>query len=247
MNYLHPISNELLLCRWNNGIKLIDPDLKQLEFNVLSQQSITQLHEMPFNVYFNSGGIIRYANESTIKMCGFDSSRAAIGKTVVSVAKKETFLFEQAHDKQVIERKRMIVMQENFQRQDGLNTLYVSLKFPWYNSENKIIGIFGCSLPIRFEDNYFSNALSLMIQTGLFNSFDMLQQAQYNRLNDLFSKREKEILQLLVRGKTAKETSVILALSKRTIEHYIENIKLKFDVSKKSALIEKAINYLNFN
>lgn len=42
-----------------------------------------------------------------------------------------------------------------------------------------------------------------------------------------FTKREKEILKHLKLGKTAQEIADILFLSRRTIEKYFENIKLK--------------------
>ena len=43
----------------------------------------------------------------------------------------------------------------------------------------------------------------------------------------------------MIRGKTAKEIAVILNLSPRTIEHHIENIKIKTNSDSKSELIDK--------
>ena len=56
--------------------------------------------------------------------------------------------------------------------------------------------------------------------------------------------RQKECLQYLVRGKTAKEIADILGLSKRTIENYIDTIKVKFNVSTRSELIDLIIDYI---
>jgi len=55
------------------------------------------------------------------------------------------------------------------------------------------------------------------------------------------TEREGHCLFYLVRGKTAKEISEKLNLSRRTVEQYTESIKIKFNCSKKSDLIEKAI------
>lgn len=55
------------------------------------------------------------------------------------------------------------------------------------------------------------------------------------------SSRESECLFYLLRGKTAKQIARLLNLSPKTVEHYIENIKLKFQCQTKSELISKAI------
>lgn len=59
------------------------------------------------------------------------------------------------------------------------------------------------------------------------------------------SKRELECLFLILRSKSAKQIAYILGLSRRTVESYIDSIKLKFGVSNKSELIISAmmINY----
>lgn len=58
------------------------------------------------------------------------------------------------------------------------------------------------------------------------------------------TKREEQVLSLLVRGKTAKEIAIRLYVSQRTIEHHIENLKIKFKASNKSQLIEMALTFL---
>lgn len=59
---------------------------------------------------------------------------------------------------------------------------------------------------------------------------------QLNRL----SQREKECLKLTGSNKTAKEIALILKLSHRTVESYIENIKIKLDCSTKQDLQKMA-------
>ena len=61
--------------------------------------------------------------------------------------------------------------------------------------------------------------------------------------NDIkLSKRQDEILQLIVHGKTIKEISKILQLSPRTIGHYFDTVKMKFDVSTRSELMTRIID-----
>lgn len=53
---------------------------------------------------------------------------------------------------------------------------------------------------------------------------------------DLLSTREKECIKLLVKGKSTKEIATLLGLSPRTVEHYLENIKNKFNCLYKNEL-----------
>lgn len=56
-----------------------------------------------------------------------------------------------------------------------------------------------------------------------------------------FTSRESECLFLLLHGKTAKEIGVFLNISSRTVETYIEHIKIKLNVSKRSEIVAKAL------
>ncbi len=61
----------------------------------------------------------------------------------------------------------------------------------------------------------------------------------------VLSAQEFKCLALLSRGKTAKEIGLILHLSSRTVESYIENVKHKVNVNSRSQLIN--LFMLNFN
>jgi DNA-binding CsgD family transcriptional regulator/predicted ester cyclase len=56
----------------------------------------------------------------------------------------------------------------------------------------------------------------------------------------LLSTREQDCLDLLLKGKTAKETGNILGLSSRTVESYFENIKKKLKCTNKGQLFSIA-------
>lgn len=59
--------------------------------------------------------------------------------------------------------------------------------------------------------------------------------------HNALSQRETEVLNLLAQGKPTKEVANILMLSKRTVEHYLESIKDKMDVSSKYELLVKVV------
>jgi len=62
-------------------------------------------------------------------------------------------------------------------------------------------------------------------------------EAQYT-FSDQLTKREAEVAEILLVGKTAAEISNDLHISKRTVEHHIENIKEKTHCRKRSELIQ---------
>lgn len=53
------------------------------------------------------------------------------------------------------------------------------------------------------------------------------------------STREKECLELFLKGKTAKETASLLNLSRRTVESYFENIKDKLGCFSKAEILQR--------
>ena len=64
---------------------------------------------------------------------------------------------------------------------------------------------------------------------------------QHNKRNIKITSREAVCLQYLTRGYSAKELARILLISHRTVESYINNIKLKVDCYKRSDLINFAL------
>lgn len=59
-----------------------------------------------------------------------------------------------------------------------------------------------------------------------------------------FDQREREILYWLVRGQTAKHIARKLGVSHRTVEHRLEKIKFKLNVTSRAELIDKVIDWL---
>lgn len=78
--------------------------------------------------------------------------------------------------------------------------------------------------------------------TGL-NSFSENITALLNEYypNTTISEREMQCLFYTAGGRTAKEIAKLLDLSPRTVEHYIENLKSKFDCTTKVQLRNKLV------
>lgn len=61
------------------------------------------------------------------------------------------------------------------------------------------------------------------------------------RRNRYLTQRQFDVLKYLILGYTAKKIGLALDISYRTVENYVETLKLKLCCNTKSELIEKAI------
>lgn len=244
--------DELLIQRYKSGIKLLKPDeINSLHapHRQLIMHNVGTMLALPINVYFlNSDSVIQNINETTIATCGYKSVKDTLGKTVRIAAKKESADFSINHDRKVLETNVMKIAEESFSRKsDEIHLHAISFKFPWYNYDNKIIGVFGCSIVIGDQAVYpLADSLSLLTQTGLLSAPEDVGVSGFLPgsicENMYFSSRETECIHYLVKGKTCKQIANILGLSYRTIEHYLENIKKKMNVRSKSEVIEKVLS-----
>lgn len=79
------------------------------------------------------------------------------------------------------------------------------------------------------------------VKPGYYNELlEALDMEKYSKKAALLSPRERNCLDLLLKGKTAKETAATLSLSTRTVESYFENIKQKLKCSNKGQLFSTA-------
>lgn len=244
-------SDELFIQPCNNGIKLIkslntrnDPH----SYNENPNSSISSLFKLPINFFFvNTESVALKVNETTMKVCGIQSSKDCIGKTMRSVATKAAADLCLNHDRNVIKMNKLIISEIPLLLLDETSHQIISFKFPWYNDDNKVMGVFGCSFKIDGPSALpLSEALTLIMKTGIFSlqSHHTLSSLMPGTtIGDVYlSKRESECLRYLVRGKSIKGIANALGLSARTVENYINRIKFKLGVSYKSDLIEKTID-----
>ncbi len=245
-------SSELIVERFNQGVKLISPNSRINS----DANSVSTIMQLPLNVYFiNTESVIQNINEHTIKTSGYLSVNDSIGKTVKVAAKKEAAAFSLAHDALVLRTNKTQIAFESFIRKvDNVAFSAMSIKYPWYNEDNQLIGVFGCSL-IPKEDDPFSliKPLSLLLQLDLldknhlnhpFLPKNVLPNTNCLNSKDMspqLTKRQEECLFYLVQGMTNKQIAKCLALSPRTVEHYLEHIKKKLNAHSRIDLVAKVL------
>lgn len=239
-------SSELLIQRYKNGIRLIRPD-QYAKNNYFLLGAIEKFLELPFNVYFlNCDSIIQNMNEITAETMQFQSISNAIGKSMLHVAERRSAQSIINGDIQVLTNQSMKFFDHKFDFKNGKICHGLSIKYPWYDHNCRLIGVFGISVIFGLQP--LADSLTYIAQLGLLNSTqikyhasDYITPLPFKNIN--LSRQENLCLKYLMQGKSAKAIANILSLSKRTVEHYIENIKNKMGVSSKYELMLKIMNH----
>ncbi len=230
--FIQHVSDELIVSRIGNGIRLMKANPYK------TGQTVSSLMKLPLNVYFvDTDCSLVKLNEDVAELCDFDSPNSAIGKTAFDFANKKSAEFAQFSDKKVMRQNAIGLFEHELALIDGDNYREFTVKAPWYDDNNKIIGVVGFSTAIGKHS--LVNSIIELKKLGLLD-----YQAEQNE-SELFTKREMDYLPLLMRGKTAKEISALLNISPRTAEGAIANIKVKIGASSKSSLIEMLHTYFS--
>jgi DNA-binding CsgD family transcriptional regulator len=240
--YNADISAEMIIHRNGNGV-IIRPPIAGDENKLI----IRDLMALPLNVYFlnkNSENVM--INAITIETCGWKSSTWARGKSIESIWPTELAELCLENDQGVLRSNKLNVFEEDVFNEKNFGLQALSFKYPWYDADNKIVGIFGCSIvPDSFPFYSLGNSLAVLAKTELLNAPQLETTGiTLPTRNSYFTKRELDVLKLIIRAKTSKEIASQLGLSHRTVEHYVENAKRKIGASSKSELIDKIIDAL---
>jgi DNA-binding CsgD family transcriptional regulator len=239
-NNQHDTSHELQIYKYSNGVKLKRPEKEynqQDHLPTFGKSSVLNVLQLPCNVYFlDQDSVVRNANELSAKNCCENSLDYLIGKSVRNFSSEKEVENILRHDLEIMETKKLIVVDEELRNRRGL-----SIKLPWYDHENNIIGVFGFTIVL--ENQSLATSLANIAMLGFLSPTvpNQILADRFEIENIRLSKRETDIARLIVYKKTAKEAAKILGLSYRTVESYIENIKVKTNAYSKSELLDKII------
>lgn len=239
-------SLELLFRRWKNGVQLIRPTKE----SYLPLPSLKDILSLPCNVHLvNTASVLQNLNEATAENCHWASLQDALGSTAYSVFKEHSAQAIIAHDRDVMLNNKTVIREEEMFLLDGDTFKDINIKTPWYDEDNKIIGVVGFTIiiPAASRQN-IETAMHKLIE------WDILSQQASANINNLLyiletkgiilTTKEMTIIKWLIRGKTNKQIAAILTLSPRTIEQYVDRLKSKLNVYSRPELIEKIIDSL---
>lgn len=240
---LFDTSNELVAVKYKDGIKLNTPaqfNSAQDTTNSSGWPTIGNLLQLPINVYFLSGtSVMQKINEICAATMGFASIKDSFGKSMFDISPADNAEQVISTDRAVVQTsQRKIVEDQVIHFDHAVEQNFLTIKLPWYGNNHQVIGIFGCS--ILYGVQPFAETLAQLVRYGfLANHMPNPFSSGFSHQETYFSKREKDCMYFLIRGKTAKETAQLLGLSPRTVENYLSNIKIKLNVYSKSELIDK--------
>ncbi|CAM2944449.1 transcriptional regulator LuxR [Legionella steigerwaltii] len=239
------ISREMIIQRFSTGVKLVSQEnvhpMRYLYKGPTLSDLFSQSH---FNVFLlDKNSLLIDGNEPTLELLGHNSLNEAIGKAPFESMTHECACELRANDCEVLTKKNFKIFDEDVLRQDGAIFQSLTFIFPLFEGTNEVSALFGFSVILNKQS--LSMAMNHIAQFRLLDLLAPSMNIPGIEIENIYlSRREKECLQFLIRGKNTREVAQILGLSKRTVEHYLENIKNKMSVNTKSELIEKAINLL---
>lgn len=240
-------SSEFIITPHAGGIKLVRPDhasFKRASKVVGQRVSVADAMRLPYNMFFlDADHKIKITTDYLWQLSGFISREDAIDNTISSICNNKRHvekIFK--NDKQVMCSKQFNTFNEQLDAANDTNINALCVKLPWFDDNEKVLGIFGCSIILTNDTmndipNYFTFVMNMLFQKN-----DILQQRKEKIFNNTFTPRETDILRLIVRGKTIRQIALMLGLSNRTIENYYATIKMKACVNSKSDLIDMLID-----
>lgn len=184
-------------------------------------------------------------NTNLAKILNFKKTTDIIGlhdRDIPSYS-EETSTFHAHNDKLVLAGKTIKALHKPSSPYKG--EVFYFIKKPLLNAENKICGLIYHCQEFDLTDTIFHQVkmnLAYEISSANYYYINPIQ----NHFN--LSQRELECLFLTLREKNAREISLVMEVSKRTVESYLENIKNKFGSNTKTNLIITAVTngYLNY-
>lgn len=240
------VSDELQVYRFRNGVTLKRPTASNNDQNQ-SKHTVASLLKTPCSIYFdNADGVIQKLNEHNVEMCGLDSINHAIGRRYSDGFTSESAQLLLNNDHAVMKDEVIKIVEEDiYLSVQNISYQALSIKMPWYNDQNKIIGLFGCSVALGKDS--LAASLSLIASMGL-----LIPEAQISARIGLeadtiyLSRQQRKCAEFLLAGLSIKEIALRMKLSARTVESYLNNMKAKLKCHNKTALIVKLHEMINY-
>jgi DNA-binding CsgD family transcriptional regulator len=232
MNIQHKwdLSGELAVHVFHSGIKLAKPDPNAIS----ARPTVSDLLNVSCSVYFEtSDGVIQLLNERNAEFCGFDSVSHAIGKRYFDTLPVKTASQLRYNDDVVMREQVSKLFEENILQNNNEIKKAISIKLPWYDRNHKIMGLFGMS--ILMGDDAVSQPLIEMAKMGFLSH----SVCELNKETIILSRQQQACANLLLNGMTNKQIAKQLSLSPRTVESYLNHLKIKLNCKNKMELIAR--------
>lgn len=230
--------NNIGVAKYKNGMMLYDLRTNGPQLLI----KFVDLFALPYSVYLldHKGATVKI-NEVGASICGFSSPSQAIGKTIfdVSLDDKANTLLDNCES--VLQQESVKIFDEFNLRHDGRSLHFLSIKFPCYDAQQQLHGTLGLSIVLG--EHPLAEAITQLTDLGLLpRNTSQDQQLKLNLGSITLTPREQECLEYTVKGFTAKEIAKKLLISPRTVEEYLNQLKVKLAVNTKQQMIQKVLS-----
>src|SRR5581483_2761861 len=128
--------------------------------------TVQDLMRMPVSFWLlDTHGATKAINPEGIDVCGFHSAKAAIGRSLLDVSKKESAIELIENCQKVIHSDKFMIFEECNFRKDGLQQQFLSVKLPWYDLDQTVVGV--CGFSIVLGRHSLANNLSILARHGI--------------------------------------------------------------------------------
>lgn len=233
----YDVNPDFIIQPYQKGIRLARPKGNAIE----TQLCIYKLNSLSVQASFtNLENEFVAVNDRVIEVLGATSINDCTGKSPASFLDNEFAPKVLQNYQDVIHSRTQKIVEECGSRIDDLPLQAISFRYPWFY-EKKIVGAFNFSILINQPSiQNFALAMTEVLSTGLLGPTIEVPKLQADTL--YFTTRENDILSYLLKGYTAKNIAAVLNISKRTVEHHIENMKHKSCCDTTVELINKHYN-----
>lgn len=207
---------------------------------------------LPATVFWKDiKGVFLGCNDVMAELASISSRHAVVGLTDVELIGEKAAMQFVDNDREVIESGRTLVFDEYFRDNKGILIKGVSTKAPLFDLHGNLAGLWGVSFleTVSEDPREKSTSISSASQSRYHHVLNQTQQLTHRHVKtkpdliDALSTRERQCLQLVAKGLSAKAIGEALELSKRTVETYIDNVKSKLGCINKTELVVAAIKH----
>lgn len=220
-----------------------EPDKSDILKIISTSKIESNLNQMEGAVaYKTADHEIIHCNKKYLECAGYKNVKKITGKTDCDLVWQQYSDIYHQQENDILKGKTYAALYPG-KRADESNTIYLSKKYPWVNEDGFVIGIISYGLELQstsadlkflFDQSIISPGTGFPIQDSI--DFSQSIENPYKLTN-----RQLDCLFYLVKGMTIKEIAKTLDLSPKTVEHYLDAIKIKLGCNSRSTLITKAL------
>jgi len=199
---------------------------------------LTLLDDFPLHIFLkDKKGIYQGCTNPLANSLGFSKGCDMLGATDFDMCWSASANDFRVNDLKVMTEEKTNLSIESGTLGNGSQGKALSYKLPLRSKERKIIGVLGVA--IEFENNELLSALQFhqLLDSPSIKLQTLKKISTYN-----LTTRQSECLYHLVMGLSIKQIAIRLSLSARTVEHYLETVKVKLNCYTRCQLIAKVLD-----